>query len=65
MYPTFQNHDIHSERYNDDVALLGDTISMDRDNENDYLTNAILVKGKGLVSFHDDRDNGEWLLVEE
>lgn len=65
MYPTFQNHNIHSERYNGDVALLGDTISMDRDNKDDYMTNAILVKGKGLVSFHDDRDNGEWLLVEE
>ena len=65
MYPTPQNHNIHSERYSGDVAGLGDTISMDRDIENDYLTNAILVKGKGLVSFHDDRNNGEWHLAEE
>ena len=64
MYPS-KNYPIDSERYNGDISGLADTISLDREENNYHLINAILVKGKGLVSYLDDRDNGEWHLVEE
>ena len=58
MYPRQCN--ISSEQYSGDVATLSDTICLNK--ENNF---AVLVKGKGLVGYEDERGNGAWHLVEE
>lgn len=62
MYPS-QGY-IESEKYSGNVADLNDTICLKDDNAYKPL-NAKIVKGKGLVSYEDKRDNGAWHLVGE
>lgn len=62
MYPS-QCY-IESEKYSGSVADLSDTICL-KDDDSYQLLNAKIVKGKGLVSYEDKRDNCVWRLVEE
>ena len=55
---------IESEKYSGNVADLSDTICL-KDDDSYQLLNAKVVKGKGLVSYEDKRDNCVWHLVEE
>ena len=62
MYPS--QCIIESEKYSGNVADLSDTICLNVGNSYPLL-NAKVVKGKGLVSYEDKRDNCVWHLVEE
>ena len=62
MYPS--QDFIESEKYSGNVADLSDTICLKAD-DSYQLLNAKVVKGKGLVSYEDKRDNCVWRLVEE
>lgn len=62
MYPS--QDFIESEKYSGNVADLSDTICLKAD-DSYKLLNAKVVKGKGLVSYEDKRDNCVWRLVEE
>lgn len=62
MYPS--QDFIESEKYGGNIADLSDTICL-KDDDSYQLLNAKVVKGKGLVSYEDKRDNGAWHLVGE
>ena len=62
MYPS--QCIIESEKYSGNVADLSDTICL-KEGHSYPLLNANIVKGKGLVSYEDKRDNCVWYLVEE
>ena len=61
MYPS--QDFIESEKYSGNVADLSDTICL-KDDDSYQLLNAKVMKGKGLVSFEDKRDNCIWHLAE-
>ena len=61
MYPS--QDFIESEKYSGNVADLSDTICL-KDDDSYQLLNAKVVKGKGLVSYEDKRDNCIWHLAE-
>ena len=61
MYPS--QDFIESEKYSGNVADLSDTICL-KDDDSYQLLNAKVMKGKGLVSYEDKRDNCIWHLAE-